>query len=118
MTPSSITYRHLEWIFPLGAVLALAAFGPWSSPKAVDPGVRAQLLLGRSLVLNHDCNGCHGGADPAEKGWLAGVKRTDQEVLVGPRAFNTSAKTRVPTQPREMTPDNGTGIQRMSERDI
>lgn len=118
MTSSSNRFRHLTWFLPLGAVLALAAFGPSSPKKNADPGVRAQLLLGRSLVLNHDCNGCHGGADPESQGWLAGMTRPDQEFRIGPCAFNTSAKPCFHTRPRNLTPDNGTGLGRFSERQI
>lgn len=116
--PSRITFRHLIWIFPLGAVVALAAFEPLNAPEGVNPALRKELLLGRFLVLNHDCNGCHGGADPADKGWLAGMTRPDQEFLIGPCAFNTSAKPCFHTRPRNLTPDNGTGLGRFSERQI
>lgn len=115
---SSIRFRHLIWLAPLGAVLALAAFGPASSSRGVDPGARAQLMLGRSLVLNHDCGGCHGGADPGAPGWLAGMTRPEQEFLIGPCAFNTSAKPCFHTRPRNLTPDNATGLGRFSERQI
>lgn len=118
MTPSSIRIRHLIWVLPLGAVLALAAFGPPRATGNVDAAIRVQLRLGRSLVLNHDCNGCHGGADPGADGWLAGMTRPDQEFLIGPCAFNTSAKPCFHTRPRNLTPDNGTGLGRFSERQI
>jgi mono/diheme cytochrome c family protein len=117
-TPSRITVRHLTWILPLGAVLALASFRPLSTPKESEHSVRAQLLLGRTLVLNHDCNGCHGGADPASDGWLAGMKTPDQEFLIGPCAFKTGATPCFHTRPRNLTPDNATGLGRFSERQI
>lgn len=111
-------YRHLIWTIPLCAVVALAAFGPMRSSRDPNPSLRAQVLLGRSLVLNHDCNGCHGGADPADHGWLAGLTRPEQEFLIGPCAFNTSAKPCFHTRPRNLTPDNATGLGRFSERQI
>jgi mono/diheme cytochrome c family protein len=118
-TPSFMTYRHLIWIAPLSAVFALAAFGPLHSPRDDAPGVRAQVLLGRSLVLNHDCGFCHGGAgDPGGKGWLAGMTRPEQEFLIGPCAFNTGAKPCFHTRPRNLTPDNNTGLGRFTERQI
>ena len=115
--PASITLR-LAWILPLGILLTLAAFGPVSSPKGPRLRVRAQLLLGRSLVLNHHCNGCHGGADPDGDGWLAGIKTPDQEFLIGPCAFKTGATPCFHTRPRNLTPDNATGLGRFSERQI
>lgn len=117
-TPSGITFRHLTWILPLGAVLALAPFRPASAPRKVDQAVRAQLLLGRSLVLNHDCNGCHGGADPGSDGWLAGMKTPDQEFLIGPCATTPGATPCFHTRPRNLTPDNATGLGRFTERQI
>jgi mono/diheme cytochrome c family protein len=118
MTASIIGLRHVMWIPALGAVLALGAFEPLRSTQHGDPGLRAQLQLGRALVLNHDCNGCHGGADPASDGWLAGMTRPDQEFLIGPCAFNTNAKPCFHTRPRNLTPDNATGLGRFTERQI
>ena len=118
-TPASVTHRHLIWIFPLIAILAFTAFGPSRSPRAIDPGLRAQLLLGRGLVLNHDCGFCHGGInDPGSKGWLAGMTRPDQEFLIGPCALDPGAKPCFHTRPRNLTPDNATGLGRFSERQI
>ncbi len=116
--PSSITLRRITWILPLGAVLMLSSFRTSSSPNEAQQGLRAQVLLGRSLVLNHDCSGCHGGADPGADGWLAGMKTPDQEFLIGPCAFKTGATPCFHTRPRNLTPDNATGLGRFTERQI
>jgi len=116
--PSGITLRRITWILPLGAALALSSFRGSSSSTESQQGLRAQVLLGRSLVLNHDCNGCHGGADPASDGWLAGMKTPDQEFLIGPCAFKTGATPCWHTRPRNLTPDNATGMGRFTERQI
>ena len=116
--PSGITLRRITWILPLGAALALSSFRGSSAPTESQQGLRAQVLLGRSLVLNHDCNGCHGGADPAADGWLAGMKTPDQEFLIGPCAFKTGATPCWHTRPRNLTPDNATGMGRFTERQI
>jgi len=118
MTPSSITIRYLTWILPLGTLVALASLRPASTPKETQAATRAQILLGRSLVLNHDCNGCHGGADPGSDGWLAGMKTPEQEFLIGPCAFKADAKPCFHTRPRNLTPDNATGMGRFTERQI
>jgi mono/diheme cytochrome c family protein len=69
----------------------------------------AQVALGRQLVLSHACGECHGGADnPAGDGWLQGVKRPAQEIKMGP----------LTVRPRNLTPDNLTGLGRFSERQI
>lgn len=68
-----------------------------------------QVLLGRKLVIDHACGGCHGGGgNPAAKGWLAGMMTPDQEYVVGP--FKTRA--------RNLTPDNVTGLGRFTDRQI
>jgi hypothetical protein len=68
-----------------------------------------QVLEGRQLVLKHGCGGCHFGfANPATEGWLAGLQSEEQIFLVGPFT----------TYPRNLTPDNSTGIGRFSERQI
>jgi hypothetical protein len=79
---------------------------------------REQVLLGRSLTLSMGCGECHGGrGNPEAHGWLAGVLDAErrpyatpfeQRLQVGPFA----------TYPRNLTPDNTTGLGRFSERQI
>jgi mono/diheme cytochrome c family protein len=78
--------------------------------KQVAPGSAEQILLGRQLVVSHACGDCHGGgSDPAAFGWLDGVRIPElQEFKIGPFT----------TRPRNITPDNVTGIGRFSERQI
>ena len=79
----------------------------------------AQIRLGRALVLNHGCAGCHGGhEDPSADGYLAGITQPDQEFLIGPCANKLDAQPCWHTRPRNITPDNTTGIGRFSERQI
>ncbi len=112
-------------------VLLLAACGPKApAPVAVDsPAVAAatlataakeQVQLGRDLIIRHDCGGCHGGgADPAAKGWLAGVMGPQQEFQIGACSFaSPKAKPCFVTRPRNLTPDDATGLGRFSERQI
>jgi mono/diheme cytochrome c family protein len=68
-----------------------------------------QVLRGRLLVIHHDCGDCHGGADnPANEGYLAGIRDTSGVFTIGP----------FKTRPRNLTPDNQTGLGRFSERQI
>lgn len=103
------------------AFLAIAAF---VSPRATAPdrGVAQQVdpvANGRYLVISHDCGGCHGGgSDPAADGWLAGMKTPDQEFLIGPCAVKPGATPCFHTRPRNLTPDNATGLGRFTERQI
>jgi mono/diheme cytochrome c family protein len=74
-------------------------------------GVTAQILRGRALVIEHACSGCHSSNaafDPAMPGYLAGVQ--------SPTAAFTIAGFK--TLPRNLTPDNETGLGRFTERQI
>jgi mono/diheme cytochrome c family protein len=69
----------------------------------------AQVALGRLMVISHGCGECHGGMDnPAGDGWLQGVKSPGQEIKLGPMTV----------RPRNLTPDNTTGLGRFTERQI
>jgi hypothetical protein len=69
-----------------------------------------QIARGRFVVIEHDCGGCHGGgSNPADAGWLVGVRDTINEVFhIGPFV----------TRPKNLTPDNTNGMGRFSERQI
>ena len=68
-----------------------------------------QVMRGRGLVIEHACGDCHGGgSNPSAEGWLVGARDTVQEFKIGP--FRT--------RPRNLTPDNMTGLGRFSERQI
>jgi mono/diheme cytochrome c family protein len=74
---------------------------------------REQVLRGRRLAATRVCSGCHGGAiSPAQEGWLVGIRDGSElfalEFQIGPFT----------TRPRNLTPDNTTGIGRFSERQI
>lgn len=109
------------WIRSAGpgilAVAASAVVACAPQPATISSGTelsassadQIQVQLGRRLVINHACGGCHGGGDnPAKKGWLAGKMTPDQEFIIGP--FKTRA--------RNLTPDNVTGTGRFTERQI
>ena len=87
------------------ALVAVAA----TAGSATAQADRAQIARGRALVIHHACGDCHGGGNsPAAKGWLAGVQDTTGEFKIGPFT----------TRPRNLTPDNTTGIGRFSARQI
>lgn len=77
-----------------------------------DPSRGEQVLRGRALVAQTACAGCHGGAvHPGQDGWLDGVRperRPELVFRIGP----------FKTYPRNLTPDNATGLGRFSERQI
>ncbi|HET9439369.1 MAG TPA: hypothetical protein VFO52_04335 [Longimicrobiales bacterium] len=78
-------------------------------PASVPSEIREKVLRGRFLTLQHACSGCHGSSvDPTDADYLGGMTRPDQEFTVG--GFKT--------RPRNLTPDNTTGLGRFSERQI
>ncbi len=61
------------------------------------------------MVLEHGCADCRGGGThPAAAGFLAGIRDTMGQFRIGPFI----------TRPRNLTPDNTTGLGRFSERQI
>jgi mono/diheme cytochrome c family protein len=76
---------------------------------------------GRALVVSHACGECHGGGDnPAAPGWLAGSTGPATDFKVGPPpcGVDPAAKGCFTTRPRNLTPDDLTGLGRFTERQI
>jgi len=90
--------------------------------SATDQTAQDQMILrGRQLVLEHACSACHGGSlTPDGPGWLVGVTKPlpGLEFLIGPCALEKGAQPCFRTRPRNLTPDNLTGLGRFSERQI
>ena len=120
-------------------VTVVAVRASVSPAPAVDEGVQAAatqkpaapaaaapadiVLRGRHLVISHACGECHGGNDdPSNKGWLAGlIPGPDAvEFKIGPPpcGVDPAAKGCLTTRPRNLTPDNDTGLGRFTERQI
>jgi len=79
----------------------------------------AEVMRGRQLVIDHDCGGCHGGgSDPGAEGFLIGVTSPNMEFKIGPCYLDPNAKPCFTTRPRNLTPDNATGLGRFTERQI
>ncbi len=106
----------------LGVTAFLSPHAAGASREAPSGGQIVQQDLvarGRYLVVSHDCGGCHGGgSDPAASGWLAGMMSPDREFLIGPCARTPGASPCFHVRPRNLTPDNTTGLGRFSERQI
>jgi mono/diheme cytochrome c family protein len=76
---------------------------------AAAAGTAGQVERGRLMTISHACGDCHGGgSNPAAPNWLAGVTDSLQIFTIGP----------FKTRPRNLTPDNTTGLGRFSERQI
>jgi cytochrome c553 len=96
------------------------ASGPTATAVVRQTGSReAEVLRGRTLLVNHACGGCHGGGgNPAAEGYLAGMRSPDEEFLIGACARTPGAQPCFRTRARNLTPDNATGLGRFSERQI
>lgn len=103
-----------RWIGPMFVLAGCAYWTGMASMRAETSRAQAQasaaqVALGRHLIISHACGECHGGMDnPAAEGWLQGVRRPDMEIKLGPMTM----------RPKNLTPDNTTGIGRLSERQI
>src|SRR5512143_3219800 len=84
------------------------------------PPLTEQLVQrGRTVVMTHACGDCHGGgSNPAAEGWLSGVRGPDMEFKIGPCYVTPGATPCFTTRPRNLTPDNSTGMGRFTERQI
>jgi len=112
---------------PLASVLFLVVvIAAWTRSSAGSRAAvaavaapRGDVLRGRVSVIRADCGGCHGGfGNPAAPGWLAGVTSPDMEFKIGPCYVTPGAQPCFTTRPRNLTPDNATGLGRFTERQI
>ncbi len=101
-------------------VVGFARLSGQTGVPSAPPALTDQLVQrGRMVVIQHACGECHGGGvDPSAKGWLQGMRTPDQEFLIGPCSVKPGATPCFHTRPRNLTPDNTTGLGRFSERQI
>jgi predicted amidohydrolase YtcJ/mono/diheme cytochrome c family protein len=91
---------------------------PTANEELRDPSRAAEVMHGRALVISLACGECHGGrGNPAAVTWMRGVLPADQRVHPGPyeQVFDIGP---FKVYPRNLTPDNMTGMGRFSERQI
>ena len=104
-----------RWTLPLCALLGVSFWAGTATTRAAADRAQAQaasaqVALGRQIVISHACGECHGGGDnPAADGWLQGVESPAMEIKMGPNLV---------MRPKNLTPDNTTGIGRLTERQI
>ncbi|HXT70995.1 MAG TPA: cytochrome c [Vicinamibacterales bacterium] len=96
-----------------------------ATQEPAQPAAAGQdiVLRGRYLVISHACGECHGGGnDPAAKGFLAGLGASEPPVdfKIGPPpcGIDPAAKGCFTTRPRNLTPDEATGMGRFTERQL
>ena len=108
----------------LGLAILVSGCQTGASAGAGDSGpmyatVADTIAFGRATVLSHGCGDCHGGGDmPNAPNFLVGRRPGTIDTL-----FDAAFKIPTPmgvfqTRPRNLTPDNETGLGRFSERQI
>ena len=118
---SSGSFRYVG---PVAGAVSLLVLGAWmggapAAGAAPERSLEEQVIRGRGLVIEHACGDCHGGgANPAADGWLAGTMGPAQEFRIGPCATKPDATPCFLTRPRNLTPDNTTGLGRFTERQL
>ncbi len=107
-----------EWagVFAPGSLPSceLPTFPAAQEVAAVPEEKRDQVLRGRAAA--GVCGVCHGGGSPAADGWLAGFQPgVDAPPFTFVMEFDIGP---FKTRPRNLTPDNTTGLGRFTERQI
>src|SRR6266487_2174109 len=92
MEASQISRHCAAPVLAVFVIVSCTSSSPAASGNSdirVADGSSEQVLLGRQLVLNHDCSDCHGGHDnPENKGWLAGLMAPTAPFHIGACNFN------------------------------
>ena len=127
MRASRFSFRSAFFVVAMMFVTAVAVRAVGTSSLAADPADDAMqdatVLRGRQLVISHACGECHGGGnDPSAKGWLAGLGASEPPVdfKIGPPPCGIDPKAQgcFTTRPRNLTPDDATGMGRFTERQL
>lgn len=109
---SRSSFRFLGLFVPVvvvSACITRSSGVPNRDDMSTAQSKQEQVLFGRAVTIASACGGCHGGGgNPAAPGWLAGMRTPEQEFTIGP----------FKTRPRNLTPDNATGMGRFTERQI
>jgi mono/diheme cytochrome c family protein len=107
----------------VGQTAPARAGTPPAGPAQASAAQTDIVLHGRYLVISHACGECHGGGeDPSAKGFLTGSGGSEPLVdfKIGPPpcGIDPAAKGCFTTRPRNLTPDNTTGMGRFTERQL
>jgi hypothetical protein len=110
--------RIAAFIMPMVLVSACQQAGAGADDNG--PMTAADTIaLGRRVAMSSGCGDCHGGgANPAAPNWLVGWREGTEDTLFA-AAFRIPTPMGVfQTRPRNLTPDNETGLGRFTERQI
>lgn len=108
-------------VVPILVLAACQGGTPPGANKAEGPALVTAadtIAYGRTVTLHHGCGDCHGGGDnPAAPMWLVGFRAGTEDTLLFPAIVPTPGGV-FRTRPRNLTPDNETGLGRFTERQI
>jgi cytochrome c553 len=110
--------RLAAWVVPVVFIAACEKEG--AEDHDDGPKTAADTIaLGRQAVMSSGCGDCHGGGqNPSAPNYLVGWREgTDDTLFVGAYRIPTPAGV-FQTRPRNLTPDDETGLGRFTERQI
>lgn len=110
--------RVAAFVLPVAVIAACQKAGAGDTDDG--PMTAADTIaLGRTVVMNSGCGDCHGGGqNPSAPNYLVGWRAGTEDTLFA-GAFRIPTPMGVfQTRPRNLTPDDETGIGRFTERQI
>jgi hypothetical protein len=111
--------RALAFVIPIAGIAGCqTAAGDSEASSQGSMTAMDTILFGRTLAMSSGCGDCHGGGpNPAAPNWLVGFRAGTEDTLFWPAKVPTPGGMML-TRPRNLTPDNETGLGRFSERQI
>jgi hypothetical protein len=115
--------RSIRAVAACIVLVAIAGCQPAANADAAAGGPRLlsaadTIAYGRTVAIHHGCGDCHGGGDnPSAPMWLVGFRAGTDDTLFWPAVIPTPGG-KFKTWPRNLTPDNETGLGRFTERQI
>lgn len=107
------TFAYVAGCQPAGSEKASGGDGPMLATAADS------IALGRATIIKHGCGDCHGGGDnPMAPMWLVGMRDGTDDTLFLPAFKIPTPGGLLQVRPRNLTPDNETGLGRFTERQI
>jgi hypothetical protein len=118
MKPGNERRRFAGLLLVVVTIAGCQAAGADSDDRVALLTGADSIAFGRSVIVKHACGDCHGGGDnPAAPTWLVGFRAGTEDTLFWPARIPTPMGVFM-TRPRNLTPDNETGLGRFTDRQI